>query len=65
MKERKNCFDIARGIAMICIIMGHLGINRVNSFVYTFHVPIFFLISGYFMNDKVNFKEFVKKKQYS
>ena len=62
MAKRVEYFDIAKGIGMICIIMGHLGIGRVNSFVFTFHVPLFFLISGYFLNDHTGIREFVVKK---
>ena len=62
MKKRVEYFDIAKGFSMICIILGHLGIGRVNSFVFTFHVPIFFLISGYFLSDKLTMEEFIKKK---
>ena len=35
-KKREDCFDIAKGIAILCIILGHMGIARVNSFVFTF-----------------------------
>lgn len=62
MKKRIEYFDIAKGFSMICIILGHLGIGRVNSFVFTFHVPIFFLISGYFLSDKLTVGEFMKKR---
>lgn len=33
---------------MLFIIAGHLGIDAINRFVFTFHVPLFFLLSGYF-----------------
>lgn len=62
MEKRVKYLDIAKGIGMICIIFGHLGIDRVNSFVFTFHVPIFFLISGYFLKDNTSIQEFVSKK---
>ena len=62
MVSRIKYFDIAKGIAMLCIIMGHLGISSINSFVFTFHVPLFFLIAGYFFNDNLSFQDFVKKK---
>lgn len=61
-KMRIKFIDIAKGIAIICIVLGHLGINEINSFVFTFHVPIFFIITGYFINDKVPIKEFISKK---
>jgi len=34
-KKRLGYMDIARGIAMLCIIMGHFGIVTVNRFVYS------------------------------
>lgn len=62
MNKRIEYLDIAKGFAMICIIFGHLGIVGINSFVFTFHVPIFFLISGYFLDNRLEMKEFMFKK---
>lgn len=62
MKNRIGYIDIARGIAIICIILGHLGNANINRVVFTFHVPIFFLITGYFTNDNQTMVEFVKRK---
>lgn len=61
-KKRLGYMDIARGIAMLCIIMGHFGIATVNRFVYSFHVPFFFLLSGYFYSQRGTWKEFVLTK---
>ncbi len=47
---------------MLCIIAGHMGIDIVNKIVFTFHVPIFFLISGYFISQELTFKEYAKKR---
>lgn len=41
---RLQYIDIAKGIAMICIILGHLGNASINRIVFTFHVPIFSLL---------------------
>ena len=59
MKKRIEFIDIAKGIAIICIILGHLGSNQINRIVFTFHVPIFFIITGYFTNRIYNNKEFI------
>ena len=48
MKERKNYIDAVKGISMLCIVVGHSGIGWVSKFVFTFHVPIFLIISGLF-----------------
>lgn len=54
MKETVNSgrldyFDIAKGLAMFCVIAGHMGMAQTfNPFAFSFHMPLFFLISGYF-----------------
>lgn len=60
--NRIQYIDIAKGIAIICIIMGHVGNWNINRIVFTFHVPIFFFITGYFLNDKRTLKEFMRIK---
>ena len=60
--SRIRSVDIAKGIGMICIILGHLNSPSINRFVYTFHVPIFFLIGGYFISEKRSVAAFVKSK---
>lgn len=61
-KQRISYIDIAKGIAMLAIIAGHFGIASADRIVYTFHVPLFFLVSGYFLSTKENFFPFMKKK---
>lgn len=58
---RLQYIDIAKGIAMICIILGHLGNASINRIVFTFHVPIFFFITGYFTNKKRDLNGFIDK----
>lgn len=62
MNKRIHYFDIAKGIAMLCIIAGHLGNVKINQLVFSFHVPLFFLVSGYFLNDKLPLAEYVRDK---
>lgn len=62
VKQRICYIDIAKGFAMLCIIAGHFGIVSAGRFVFTFHVPLFFLLSGYFLSTKVSFLPFMKQK---
>ncbi len=55
---RLDYIDMARGLGMLSIIIGHMGSSVVSDIVFTYHVPLFFLISGFFFKDK---KETVKK----
>lgn len=61
-EKRLQHIDVARGIAIICIILGHLGISEINRFVFTFHVPIFYLITGYFIKADGKMSDFIKGK---
>lgn len=61
-KQRIQYVDIARGLAMICIVLGHLGEAQINRVVFTFHVPIFFLISGYFFREGADLKSLLKRQ---
>lgn len=61
-KQRVDYLDVARGIALICIILGHFQSDDINHVVYTFDVPLFFIISGYFLSEKSSIKQFVKRK---
>lgn len=49
MKERLLEFDILKGLLIICVVVGHTPLNPIGFFdVYWFHMPAFFMISGYF-----------------
>ncbi len=61
-KTRIQHIDITREIAIICIILGHLGNAHINSVVFTFHVPVFFFITSYFTNTNLCIKDFIKNK---
>ena len=62
MKTRIQYFDIAKGIGIILMIIGHCGIKNqyIKHFIYSFHMPLFFLISGYFFKYRED-KECLKK----
>ncbi len=64
-KNRVQYIDIARGIAIICIIIGHLDNYQIVRVVYTFHVPIFFFITGYFTSANLPIKKFIKNKVHT
>lgn len=60
--NRIDYFDIAKGIGILCIIAGHMGLTTIDHIVFTFHVPLFFLISGYFISLKDTFNEYAIKR---
>ena len=54
--------DVAKGIAMVAIVMGHFDIGFIDRIVYPWHVPLFFVIAGFFLSRSVPAREFVGKK---
>ena len=50
---RNHSIDIAKAICIILMVVGHSGCPiPLRSFIYMFHMPCFFFISGYLLNDK-------------
>ncbi|MFF2092865.1 acyltransferase family protein [Paenibacillus sp. NPDC058174] len=46
MKERKKWIDVARGLSIILVVMGHAGNDVINHYLGWFRMPLFFLVSG-------------------
>lgn len=62
--NRLHWVDVARGLAMLCVILGHMGLDNLNIFIFSFHMPLFFLIAGYFQK-KQKPSIFIKQKAKS
>lgn len=57
MNNRNNIFSTAKGIGIFLMVMGHCGApDLVVKFIYQFHMPLFFICSGYFLSDIKNIK---------
>lgn len=51
--ERLDWIDVARGIGIVAVVVGHVWTRGdVRDFVYAFHMPLFFLLSGYLMQPR-------------
>ena len=67
MKKRLNYIDIAKCIAIICIVLSHTvgystHLQPFRNFLYSFHVALFFMISGFLFNTNKKTFEFIKNK---
>lgn len=63
-KKRIDYIDITKALGMLTIMWGHIAIGKSVTFVYTFHIPLFFFLSGMvFVQDKYpDFWSFVKRR---
>ncbi len=51
--SRLEYVDVAKGIGIICTIIGHTFTGTMTArVIYTFHMPMFFFISGYLYHEK-------------
>ena len=62
MTQRIEFIDTARGIAMLCIVLGHIGFTPFTLVVYTFHVPVFYVISGWFVSCRLGPGPYAKRR---
>ena len=65
MEKRNNAVDIARGFAIILMVIGHAEMPGIlNRAIYLFHMPLFFISAGYFFKLSAldNPCDFIKKR---
>ena len=62
---RNTAVSIAKGLAIIMMVIGHAGApTPLVRFISIFHMPLFFMLSGYCFKEKylTDFKNFAKKR---
>lgn len=63
--NRETTIDVLKGIGIILVVIGHSGCPQLlNDYIYSFHMPLFFIASGYFFNTNYleNKKVYLKRK---
>ena len=60
MKKRLDWVDQARGLSIFLVVYGH-NFPACEPYIYSFHVPLFFFISGMFHPKKISF-ETIKRR---
>jgi fucose 4-O-acetylase-like acetyltransferase len=66
---RHRTVDVAKGIGILLVILGHLPAvlevwHRFFNLIFSFHLPLFFILSGIFLNAEERFSTFLSKKAY-
>jgi fucose 4-O-acetylase-like acetyltransferase len=68
MKYRLDWLDAAKGLGILLVTLGHTDIpSQLKTYIYTFHMPLFFFLSGYLFTLKKfpNLKVFLSKRTKS
>lgn len=50
--NRDVSLDIMKGIAIIAVVFGHCVLFPYHTFIYSFHMPLFFIVAGYLYKKK-------------
>lgn len=51
ISQRNQVVDLMKGVAILLMLVGHTGIPKeefLYKFIYSFHMPLFFIIAGYY-----------------
>ena len=59
--ERKYHIDLAKGIGILLVVFGHHD-TILHPYIATFHMPLFFMLSGLFHPSTLSFSTFAKRR---
>ena len=66
MSKRIEYIDIAKGIGILLVVMGHNDFALVSpffyKFIYAFHMPLFFFVSGMFFKAELPFLTILRRR---
>ena len=61
MKQRIKWIDYLKGITILLVIVGHtIGNYYIRTFIFSFHMPMFFILSGYVSSFSKTKEDFIK-----
>lgn len=61
--SRNIAIDIAKGLLILCVVIGHGTQNQsLSDFTYRFHMPLFLILSGCFLKKVEDVKAYAKMK---
>lgn len=59
-KEKLIWVDNLKAIGILAVVLGHIA-SPLSAFIYSWHMPLFFMIAGFFIKFDLRIKEFIIK----
>lgn len=59
-KQKINWIDNLKALGILAVILGHIT-SPFGTFIFSWHMPLFFMIAGFFIKFDLSIKEFIKK----
>ena len=60
IKEKLVWIDNLKGLAIIAVVLGHIA-SPLSKFIYAWHIPLFFFVSGLLINKDRSIKDSIKR----
>lgn len=62
--KRIEWIDVAKGIGILAVILGHCSLSRQIAWtIYSFHMPLFFIIGGLFFRNNMTLNVLLLRKK--
>ena len=58
--EFSRAIDQAKGLAILLVVLGHIN-SPLSTFIFSFHVPLFFFLAGIFIKTRYSVREYLAK----
>ena len=67
VKDRNKALDVLKGFGIILMVLGHMHFDDqyFGKYIFGFHMPLFFIASGFLYNNKRSIKQTVISKAKS
>jgi fucose 4-O-acetylase-like acetyltransferase len=59
-KMRDATFDMLKGIGILLVIIGHTFMKEIGPYIQAFHMPLFFMVAGFFFKYKPLKDQFIR-----
>jgi fucose 4-O-acetylase-like acetyltransferase len=59
-KMRNATFDMLKGIGILLVIIGHTFMKEIGPYIQAFHMPLFFMVAGFFFKYKPLKDQFIR-----
>ncbi len=60
--HRNDTLDIAKGLGMLFVVLGHMSWSFAFRATYSFHMPLFFLIAGWLLSEKLSPRDYLNRR---
>lgn len=65
LEDRNSNIDLVKGIGIILLIIGHISDGNLQKVIYSFHMPLFVVMSGFLFTYPLDKRGFIIQRAKS